>query len=105
MVISAHFELSIMHKFSAVLLQVNKQHETGQVKPDCSLPHTVRPIQARRTLWGAELINTLHQQHPQGLEASKLASERMLGMAAQGGSPRCLMGLSYILLLLFYLFI
>lgn len=50
-VISAHFELSIMDKFSIVLLQVSKQSDIGQVKPDCPLPQNVQPTKPLATTW------------------------------------------------------
>lgn len=63
-----------MDKFSIVLLQVSKQHETGQVKPDCPLPHDVPPVQP--TTWG------LHKQRPPGLDTSTPAPGEILGTVA-----------------------
>lgn len=52
-----------MDKFSIVLLQVSKQHETQQVKPDCPLPYNVPPIQPTPMKWGAEQTTMLHSNN------------------------------------------
>lgn len=60
--ISAHFELTIMDKFSIVLLQ----NDIGQVKPDCPFPKIFSPLNQWPQHEGAEQNTKLHKQHLPG---------------------------------------